>query len=171
MKQWSVWFANLLLLTACNDSIRESPVPAGYVRYSCVLSTINLVMEQGNPQIPVDAIGGYVRCFDPLKRTALDGWGTGGLLLVHGFEGDNYYAYDLACPYCYTQAAKAADKVHRLVIESDGQTAYCPDCSSKFGAIFWGSPIPTEGPANQENYLLRQYKATLSGDRLIITNR
>ena len=170
MKRWSVWCVSLLLCASCHDNTCESPVPAGYVRYSCVLSTINITMEQGDPQVPLESMGGYVRCFDAKKRAATDEWGTGGLLLVHGYESTAFYAFDLACPYCYATAATASAKLHRLDIASDGMTAVCPDCDSRFGSIFWGSPAPTAGPANQNNYLLRQYRASLSGDRLVVTN-
>jgi len=169
MRLWSALCVSLLLLSSCHDRTLESPVPAGYVDYSCYLTTVNIYMEQGDPQVPLESQGGFVRCFDAKKRALSDGWGTGGLLLVHGYEASAFYAYDLACPQCYVIANSAASKIHRLEMASDGCTAVCPDCQSEFGSIFWGSPAPTgAGPANKNNYLLRQYHATLVGDKLIV---
>ncbi|GEM_PF-2478503 len=174
MKQWNVWCADLLLLwcatASCRDSVGESPVPAGYVTYSCTLATVNEVMEQGAPQPSIEVQGGYVRCYDLTKRMGNESWGTGGLLLVHGYDATTFYAYDLACPYCYATYGSSASKLHQLDMADDGQTAICPDCESEFGAIFWGSPAPTAGPANQNNYVLRQYRASLVGDKLVVRN-
>lgn len=172
LRNWcakTILFANLILCTSCKDEITESPVPAGYVRYSCSLLHVNIIMEQGDPQVPLESPGGYVRCYDSSKRMAEEGWGTGGLLLVHGFDNDHYYAYDLACPHCYATYATSATKLHRLQMDKDGITAICPDCESKFGSIFWGSPAATSGPANKDNHILRQYHAGLVGDKLVVT--
>jgi len=167
MRLWSVLCANLLLLSACNDRTYESPVPAGYVDFSCVLTTINTILEQGPPQVPLESQWGYVRCY--VKQHASDYLGTGGLLLVHsGFDANVFYAYDLACPQCYVIANSKAGKIHRLEIAADGMTAVCPDCESEFKYVFSGSPAPSAGPANQNNYLLRQYHASLVGDQLIV---
>lgn len=173
LRNWcakTILFANLILCTSCKDEISESPVPAGYVHYSCSLVNVNIVMEQGDPQVPLESPGGYVRCFEPAKRLANEEWGVGGLLLIHGFEADRYYAFDLACPYCYATYATSASKLHRLQMDKDGITAICPDCESKFGSIFWGSPVSTAGPANKSNYRMRQYRANQIGDKLVITN-
>lgn len=168
MRLLSALCVSLVLLSACHDRTLESPVPAGYVDYSCNIYTVNIIMEQGDPQVPLESQGGYVRCYDAQKRNVSDGWGTGGLLLVHGFDAATFYAYDLACPQCYVVANSATSKIHRLEIASDGMTAVCPDCGSEFKYVFSGSPAPTAGPANQNNYVLRQYKASLVGDKLIV---
>ena len=172
--RWSGWCVNLclwpMLLASCSDSIGDSPVPAGEVRYSCTLATINLIMEQGDPQTPLESMGGYVRCYDRQKMAGNEAWGTGGLLLVHGYEDVAYYAYDLACPYCWVANGASAAKIQQLVIADDCQTARCATCESRFGAIFWGSPAPTAGPANESNYPLRQYRASLVGDKLVVRN-
>lgn len=168
MRLWSALCVSLLLCS-CHDRTYESPVPAGWVDYSCVLTTVNIAMDQGAPQVPLESQWGFVRCYDPQKRNLSDGWGTGGLLLVHsGFELNTFYAYDLACPQCYVTANSSASKIHRIGIASDGMTAVCPDCDSEFKYVFSGSPAPTAGPANQNNYVLRQYKASLVGDKLIV---
>lgn len=170
MRQYITWFASALLFVAsCKDDVAESPVPAGYVHYSCNITTVNAVMQQTDGQAQLDVPGGYVRIWDAKTITASDGVGTGGLLLLHAYEGNFFYAFDLTCPYCYRMGGTKAEKMQRLAVDADGMTARCGHCNSAFGAVFWGSPAPTEGPANQENYHLRQYHATLLGDVLTVT--
>ncbi len=165
-----VWFLLLLplLFVSCSDETFESPVPAGYVRYSCNITTVNLAMGQGAPQVGIDSPGGYVRVYDKSKLTANDEVGTGGLLLLQDYEG-HFYAFDLTCPYCYKVGTSTAGKMHRIVMQTDGLAACCTNCDSEFGAVYYGSPAPTAGPANEHNYLLRQYKATPYGDILTVT--
>ena len=169
MKQWIVWCVSLsLALTACNDKLHESPVPAGHVSYTCDPVVVNQLMQQATDQATLESPGGYVRCHDHSKKMAGQAWGTGGLLLVHCYNNTpEYAAFDLACPYCYAQRDK---QLRQLVMKSDQQTAVCPQCESEFGAIFWASPASTAGPANAESYPLRQYKATMMGNKLVITN-
>lgn len=169
MKQWSIWSASLLLLCACEDRVSESPVPAGLVRYSCNPTLVNIYMEQGDPQVPLESSCGWVRLHDASRRVGNEAWGTGGLLLVHGFEQNHFYAYDLACPYCYAIGAKASTRIHQIEVNQADMKAYCPTCESQFGAIFWGSSAPTAGPANEHNYPLRQYRVSLLGEILTVT--
>lgn len=169
---WGLLLWGFMLCASCKDGSLDSPVPKNRVQYTCTVTLVNIYMEQGDPQIPLESPCGYVRCYDTKKRQANEYWGTGGLLLVQGFEVGHFYAYDLTCPYCYVTHATASSKIHHLEIDGDKSTvAICPTCRSAFGSIFWGSPVPTGGPAYEENYVLRQYKATLSGDdKLIVTN-
>lgn len=160
----------LCTVTSCRDESHESPVPAGRVHYSCSLVNVNIVMQQGFPQPSLETPGGYVRCYDPSKRKANEDWGKGGLLLVHGFDDVHFYAYDLTCPNCYATHASSGSRLYQLQIASDQITAICPECESEFGSVFWGSPAPTKGPANESNYILRQYRASLAGDQLVVTN-
>lgn len=169
MRRWSIWFASLLLWASCENSITESPVPVGYVNYSCNITTINAVMGQTTGQAQLDVPGGYVRIWDAKTITASDGVGTGGLLIIHAYTDEKFYAYDLTCPYCYQTGGTKSEKMQRIVVDADGMTACCSHCSSQFGAVFWGSPAPTAGPANEENLILRQYRATLIGDIITVT--
>ena len=159
----------LLALSSCDTASIDSPVPVGRVNYTCNITLINTVMQQDKDQTTLECPGGYVRIYDKQKLMATDDVGTGGLLLLHNFENTGYYAFDLTCPYCYKVGGTPAEKMHRIDITSDGSKALCPVCESEFGSVFWGSPAPTKGPANQHNYLLRQYRAYCVGDKLTVT--
>lgn len=158
-----------LTLSSCDEGAYESPVPAGRVHYTCNITLVNSVMQQDKGQTMLEVPGGYVRIYDKQKLMATDEVGTGGLLLLHNFDGTSYYAFDLTCPYCYKIGGNPTEKMHRITIGDDGFKAVCPSCSSEFGSVFWGSPAGTAGPANEHNYLLRQYKAYCVGDNLTVT--
>jgi len=152
-----------VLLPSCHDDALESLVPDHYVSFSRKVSIINGEMGQTEDQPQLESPGGYVRVY--LRHNESDYLGYGGLLLVHSFDDTGFYAFDLACPYCFSQGAK----LERIEMKEDGMTAICNHCSSEFGAIYWGSPAPTAGLANQNNYILRQYKAVLVGDVITVT--
>lgn len=152
-----------LTITACNDSFMESPVPMpAHVSYSCNVETVNAIMQQlGQAQLSTP--GGYVRIYDRRTISVSDYIGIGGLLLLQNYE-QQYYAFDLACPYCYKSYGQS---IHRIEM-ADALTASCPNCGSQFGAVIYGSPAPTAGPANTQNYTMRQYRATLMGDGMTL---
>lgn len=155
-------------LLACHDDISDSIVPEYNVSFSCNASTINAILQQ-TKQPNLDTPGGYVRVFDKNTLNASDIVGVGGLLILQSFEGQ-FYAFDLACPQCFSVGGK--NKISRIDVGEDGMSAVCPTCNSVFGAVFWGSPAPTAGLANQEKQILRQYKARRSGDgQTIIVSR
>lgn len=167
---WGVLLVAMVLASACHETLHVSPVPSAPVRYTCDPAIVNLAMEQGAPQTGLDSPGGYVRCCDRKYMGPNDAWGTGGLLIVQSFTPNTFYAYDLACPYCYAATTNSPSRMHQLEMAKDGVTAHCAVCESEFGAIFWGSTAPTKGPANQSNYPLRQYRATLVGDKVTVSN-
>lgn len=143
----------VLSMASCQDAITESPVPVYNVRYSCNISTINAAM--GQDDVPnLDSQPGYVLIDKYLNQS--DVIGVCGLLLYHAAMENAFYAYDLACPYCYSHGKPVAIGMR------DAFTAQCPDCQSEFGAVQYGSPAPTAGMANQENAHLRQYRAHLT---------
>lgn len=153
-----------IVLTACSEELGaiESPVPARHVSYECYVGSINEQMGQ-TQQPSLECNGGYVHIDQ--WRTQASYLGVGGLLLCHdNFTYNTFYAYDLACPYCYPHGATIRLK--------DGMTATCAECGSAFGAVMWGSPAPTAGPANKEGYPLRTYHARLNpaNNRLSVTN-
>lgn len=155
-----------VLLAACDDNAMESPIPApARVSYSCNVEIVNAAMQQ-TKQANLNTPGGYVRIYDRKTISVNDYIGIGGLLLLQNFEGQ-YYAFDLACPYCYKADGQ---HIHRIDME-DALNASCPDCGSRFGVVMYGSPAPTAGPANASNYILRQYRAMLMGDgtTLVVT--
>lgn len=149
-----------ILLVSCGDTT-DSVIPIYDVLYSCNIMLINSVMEQ-DKQTQLNCQGGYVRIYDRKKLAASDIVGAGGLLILQSFEGA-FFAYDLACPYCYQEGFTSA-KVHRLDMKDDGLTAHCPSCGSEFGSVMWGIPAATKGEANKENLILRQYNARLLAD-------
>jgi len=164
-----VWMGAVWVLSSCDEDIMESPVPERYVSYSCNIHTVNVVMEQDKGQTQLESPGGYVRIWEAEKLTASDAIGLGGLLLLHNFEDTGYFAFDLTCPYCYLKGGTSQEKMQRIVVKEDGFTAQCLHCQSEFGAVYWGSPASSKGPANEENRILRQYKAVLVGDILTVT--
>lgn len=152
-----------LMLSGCEEGVTQSPVPANKVTYSCNITTINAAM--GQEDVPnLDSQPGYVLINQYLNVS--DIIGVAGLLLYHSAFEEAYYAFDLACPYCWQSSKKPVQ-----IGMKDMFTAQCPDCESEFGAVQYGSPAPTAGPANKENLILRQYRAHLSGyNTLVVTN-
>ena len=147
---------------SCSDAITESPVPAYNVRYSCNVSTINAAL--GQTDLPnLDCQPGVV-LIDQYTAVSTN-IGVCGLLLYHAATEDAYYAYDLACPYCFQQGQPVSIGLKDIF------TAQCPVCSSEFGAIQYGSPAPTAGPANADNCPLRQYQAHLTGYATLTVTR
>lgn len=152
----------LLFLASCAERTSfESPVPAYNVRYSCNISTINAALGQTN--LPnLDSQPGVVLVNQYLHQSEVIG--VCGLLLYHAVTEDAFYAYDLACPYCYQHGT------HRAITMQDPFIAVCPDCQSQFGAVQYGSPAPTAGPANAENLHLRQYRARLASYSTLVVS-
>ena len=153
----------LFTLSACVgvESV-ESPVPAYNVHYSCNISTINAAMGQ-NDLPNLDSSPGVVLINQ--YQNLSDNIGVCGLLLYHAATEDVFYAYDLACPYCYRKNKLSA------IGMKDPFVAQCPTCESEFGAIQYGSPAPTAGPANAENFHLRQYRARLTSYTTLVVTR
>lgn len=152
----------LLPCSSCQDVIVESPVPAYNVNYNCNINTINAALHQTD--LPnLDSQPGVVLINQYLHLT--ENIGVCGLLLYHAATEDRFYAYDLACPYCYQK-----HKPEALVMK-DPFTAQCPVCHSEFGAIQYGSAAPTAGPANEDNLFLRQYQARLAGYNTLVVTR
>lgn len=156
-------FLSFVVLASCSDAESfESPVPALRINYSCNISTINAAMQQTD--VPhLDSQPGYVLINQRLN--ASDVIGVGGLLLFHSAFENSYYAFDLACPYCYNHG----NKVCALTM-NDAMSAVCGVCKSEFGGLQYGSPASNAGPANQENSPLRRYKARMvSYNTLLVT--
>lgn len=153
----------LFLFASCEEGIVESPVPARKVTYSCNITTINAAM--GQEDVPnLDTQPGYVLINQ--YRNVAEIIGVAGLLLYHSAFEDVFYAYDLACPYCWQHEKRPVQ-----IGMKDAFTAQCEACGSEFGAVQYGSPAPSQGPANKENLMLRPYRAHLSGyNTLVVTN-
>ena len=151
------------LLAACvGVEAVESPVPAYNVHYSCNISTINAALEQ-NDLPNLDSQPGVVLV--NRYQNVSDNIGVCGLLLYHAATEDAFYAYDLACPYCYHRGTATP------IGMKDPFIARCPGCESAVGALQYRSPAPTAGPANAENFHLRQYRARLTGYSTLVVSR
>lgn len=162
LQLFSFLTVGFLALSSCSDAIVESPVPEYNVNYSCNISTINAAM--GQTDLPnLDSQPGMVLINQYLH--ASENIGVCGLLLYHAATDDVYYAYDLACPYCYEHSKTIPIEM------KDPFTAYCPQCLSEFGAVQYGSGAPTSGVANENNLFLRQYRARLSGYSTLVVTR
>lgn len=147
-------FVIFLLFASCADSQTfDSPVPALRVNYSCNITTINAAMLQTD--VPhLDCQPGYVLINN--RQNLSDVIGMGGLLLFHSAFEDSYYAFDLACPYCYQHG----NKVQQIQM-NDTFSAVCTTCNSEFRGVQYGSPAASVGPANEENLPLRSYRAKM----------
>lgn len=159
----SLFFLIALLHTSCaDDNVAESPVPALRVNYSCNITTINAALQQTD--IPhLDCQPGYVLINSHLNVSEVIG--VAGLLLFHSAFEDTYYAFDLACPYCYQHSRKA-----EMLEMNDTFAAICPVCQSEFRGVQYGSPAASVGPANKENLPLRHYKAKrINYNTLLVT--
>lgn len=95
---------------------------------------------EGQVLIPM---GGWLSIRQP--NVAYSAIGFGGILLVHGFTGystgDNYYAYDLACPH-------ELDPKVSLMVNSKLE-AECPKCHSRYDIIYGGGGVlsgPSQSP-------------------------
>lgn len=144
-------FTAFFFNSCADDDLSESPVPAMQVNYSCNITTINAALQQTD--VPhLDCQPGYVLING--HQNASDVIGMGGLLIFHSAFEDTYYAFDLACPYCYDHT----HKVQRIEM-NDIFAAVCPQCESEFRGVQYGSPAASVGPANAENLPLRTYRA------------
>lgn len=160
---FSIPLVMFALFASCSETIVESPIPSRRVSYSCNISTINAAM--GQTDVPnLDSQPGYVLINQYLNVNEIIG--VAGLLIYHSSFDDAFYAYDLACPYCWHNGGSVVQ-----IGMKDMFTAQCPTCESEFGAVQFGSPAPSAGPANKENKMLRQYKARMTGySTLVVTN-
>ena len=156
----------VVLLTSCKDDVTDSVIPEYNIHYSCNATLVNAYLQQ-TEQVGLDCQGGYVRVYDKKNLSASDVIGLGGLLILQNYEGA-VHAFDLACPYCFVEG-KTSTKVSRISMKDDGITAVCPSCASEYGAVFWGSPAPTAGPANEEKLILRRYRAQRLMDGVTVT--
>lgn len=67
--------------------------------------------------------------------SASDRLGFGGLAIVHGWGLNEYYSYELACPY---------ENKSDLHLQVQGSELICPQCKTKY-EVLSGSGVPIEG--------------------------
>lgn len=89
------------------------------------------------------------------RRFEIDRIGYGGILVYTGFD-EQYYAFDMACPY----ELKTDVRVYPNGL---GQ-AVCEACGTVYD-ISYGIGNPTSGPSKD---ILKRYKTSLTGDILYI---
>lgn len=100
-----------VLLFAC-DNEEYSNIPSAQVSYTLYPKDVNDLA--GIPSsITVTKV-----------RNETDKIGYGGLLVVHGTQGD-YFAFDLSCPV-------EARRDKRIEVASSNVLAVCPSCGAEF---------------------------------------
>lgn len=111
---------------------------------------------------PLLTPGGYLMITQP--EAAYSAIGFGGLLIVRAAiddsgTGDDFYAYDLACPLERDREVK--------VYVNKALNAECPKCKSQY-SILYGGGNPIEGDSKSP---LRSYRVIRLDNRLIISNK
>lgn len=138
----------LLLLMGC-DRTTEPTTPVAPVYASLYL--------QSTQYRPLLSAGGIITLTIP--QTTSERLGYAGLLVVRALAGDEFYVFDLACPY-------ERGTVQRLQVND--LEVHCPTCSSTY-EVLHGSGAPTLGPSRSP---LRRYRAQYDAPsgRLTLTN-
>ena len=136
-----------LILGSCNDNVQSSiPIFPVYLELN-LATTYTTFKDNINESLT------FVKRINEIDRI-----GFGGILVYVGFDGQ-YYAFDMCCPY-------EAEQNVRVYPNDIGQ-AVCEKCSSVFD-IGYGIGNPSSGLAKE---VLKRYRAALSGNILLITNR
>ena len=131
-------------MASCDDSIQSSiPDYAVYLE-------LNLTSTYPNFNSPNQSL------IFPKRIIETDRIGYGGILVYIGFD-NQYYAFDMSCPY----ESKASIKVY----PNDIGQAVCETCGTVFD-IGYGIGNPSSGPAKE---VLKRYRANVSGNILYIT--
>lgn len=134
----------IAVLTGCADSVDvETTVPVRNVSYTLPYARSQALMSAC---LNYDFVSTGELVYGEVV-------GLSGLLICHDASTlGKLYAYDPTCPNCYPA------KVVQL--ECNGLTAICPKCKSEFNQIFFGSGVPTAGPANTSGLRLTTYQAS-----------
>lgn len=128
----------LLLLSACEGIGSQSSVPRMPV--NVIIDThqgefVHFTPEALNTFITIDENGYHYNGHDiPLPFTGA--FGCGGVVVYVNMLG-GYDAYDLACPYCYTQG-----HIHSCAVNAP--FAECAHCGEVYD-ISGGVGVPTKG--------------------------
>ena len=145
IKYYSLFAIIALLSVSCNDNIRSS-IP-DYPVYLNLNLTTTYPTFRDNP-------GQYLLFKTRVFET--DRVGFSGILVYCGWD-NNYYAFDMCCPYEAKQTVR--------VYPNDVGQAVCEKCGSVFD-IGYGIGNPSSGPTKE---VLKRYRTTLSGDNLVIS--
>ncbi len=79
------------------------------------------------------------------------GFGDNGIIVYN--SGEDYYAYDRTCPYCYKVGGLS------IAVVIDGIYAVCPECKTNYALPSFGTPTKA-GPGQ---YMLKNYRTRLEG--------
>jgi nitrite reductase/ring-hydroxylating ferredoxin subunit len=143
-----VFITLTVLLSGCNDNYISS-IPDYPVRLQLNLtSTYPTFKDNPNSFLIFDK---------PVQAT--DRVGFGGLLIYAGMEPNQYFAFDLACPY-------EAERTTRVTPSDYFGRVVCETCGSVYEINSSGA-FPIEGPSKEP---LKQYKTSLQGDWLHVFN-
>jgi nitrite reductase/ring-hydroxylating ferredoxin subunit len=124
----TILLIGFLSLISCCSGLRD-PLPDVYV---------NIVLDLNKPEnFDLNAPGNFIYITG----------GIAGIIVYHDLDG-NFYAYERACPYDYSQGGR----VYVISIDS-ALAADTVGCGSRFSLSNQG--IVVEGPARHP---LRQYK-------------
>lgn len=134
----------IVALTGCADSVDvETTVPVRNVYYTLPYAQSQALMSSC---LNYTMVGTDELVYGQVV-------GLTGLLLCHDASTlGKIHAYDPTCPACYPQSTVA--------VECNGLSAVCPKCHSEFNQVFFGSGVPTAGPANSKGLRLTTYQAS-----------
>ncbi len=132
-----------LALVACDGLVWESSIPerSVFVERTLLTEAFDLM-----------SVGGY-KIITKDNKKINESVGFGGILLFHGYN-DEYFAFDLACPYELNE---------NIRVEPNGTgQAVCPVCGSVY-AIGWGTGALQSGVAKEGLKKYQVYYLSLSG--------
>lgn len=138
-----------LMLSSCINDIEDTNIPEVQIRQI----SLNLELPECSP---LKSIGVCIALEDISRY--YKGVGYNGIMVLQSSAGI-YHAFDQCC-------TDNPEEKHRLT--PDGALAECPECSSVF-LLLDGIGTRQSGPAPEE-YNLRKYNITRSGNYLFISN-
>lgn len=138
-------FLLLLLLVFSCDKMEKSNIP-----YAPVYLEVDLQFKDKE----LSSLLAYKTFTSIVGRNAGTMIGYSGILVVHGY--DDYYAYDLCCPFEAQQNIR--------VEPTDVGSAKCPKCGTEYDMAY-GSGAPMSGPSK---HALVRFDVSTAGQRLIV---
>ncbi|GHV04040.1 hypothetical protein FACS189416_1550 [Bacteroidia bacterium] len=142
----------LLLFSAgsCDSTFRSS------IPNSPVYLELDLTFEDK------DLVAGMAYKAFTAPRKASEYIGFGGILVYHGLpdsRGDEYFAFDLACPFEASRSVK-------VEVDEDHIYAICPKCQTTYELVY-GIANPVSGTSKES---LKRYTLWKSGNNLFVRN-
>lgn len=148
MRYFILFLLSLVNFVSCNENNRN----INYTAKNYVYFRLDLNTKYARPLL---SPAGMVLITD-VNRVG-ETVGANGIAIVRAIDKiDEYYAFDLTCPYDYP---------NNVSIEIGDADLYCPKCGSRF-QVMYGNGAPTNGPANKP---LFRYKVVKNGNVLIVS--